>query len=180
MTRARRKAFTLVQLILAVFVMAVFIRIVFHVGDGSDARHTNHDAASYKYHGPYMSKLEKFPHALPAFPEVEEATAAVVLPIKPLDRDRGPLLARVLRQHRPLTTDEQVDGLVDTLPPSASPSVIVILPSVEKPETPDAEKSCTGNDEAEASDGEETEDKVIAEDVREDEPEAHACCHQDV
>ncbi|MEM9414358.1 MAG: hypothetical protein AAGA29_02620 [Planctomycetota bacterium] len=145
MPRPCRKAFTLVQLVLAVFVMAVLIRVMFHVGDSPNTYNTHSAATIHGDHGPYLAKHEKQLASLAVTPEAQEEARSLVVPLKPhhLNRERGPLLARVLRQYRPLTTDEQVEGLVDTLPPNASPSVIVILPSVEKPEVPDVEKSCS-------------------------------------
>ncbi|MFI4860751.1 MAG: hypothetical protein ACIAXF_08740 [Phycisphaerales bacterium JB063] len=142
MPRTRRNAFTLVQLVLAVFVMAVFIRIAFHIGDAPRPRYATAPVHGLKYEGHYLSKIEKTLEPMAEVPEVAPQRSALFVPFKVVhaDSERGPLLARVIRQHHPHTTDEQIDGLVDTLPPSASPSVIVIIPSVEKPETPDAEK----------------------------------------
>lgn len=145
MSRPRVKAFTLVQLVLTVFVLALMIKFAFHARDARMPRHAQSPIMPELYQEPGVIKPDRFKATRQwvAEPTPQEASSVAVVPFTSLDGDdeRGPLLARVLRRYRPLTTDQQVDGLVDTLPPNASPSVIVILPSVEKPPAPEVEKS---------------------------------------
>ena len=167
MDHSRPKAFTLVQLILAVFVMAVFIRITLGGFDRPMPRYDHARSAPSHYRTPWLSKRKKqkeiVQEVLAAAPatEAEVADAVAVLPYDhgELDAERGPLLARVLRQYRPMISDLHGDELLDTLPPNVMPRVIVIVPSVEKPETPCDEKSGPDYDCGHEPGSEEAEDR---------------------
>lgn len=161
MPKPSRQAFTLIQLVAAVIVMAAIIRVALHFEHGPAFRTAStttvtknakllerRGAAPGEFKGRFqrerLAPEASGPDATPADtlapepPAAESAAAGPALTVfTPLHREvadgRGPLLARIVGRVHPRFTDRQVNGLVETLPPCETPPTVLILPSTEKP-----------------------------------------------
>ena len=144
MSKPARQAFTLIQLVAAVIVIAVIISAAMHLGDKSVERPaataSPNPKLALKGEGVVPSNKE---HWVGERFVVEHDRPARFTQRRALHEDiadgQGPLLARVVRQIHPQISGQQVDELLDTLPPGESPRLL-LLPSTEKPV--DEDKSC--------------------------------------
>jgi len=164
MPKPSRQAFTLIQLVLAVIVMAAIIRVALHFENGPAVRtayapHVTKNAKLLERHnadpGAFKGRFQREslapedvgPEAPPLDAPNLDATSPADAPAAfiPLHREvadgRGPLLARIVGRVHPSFTDRQVNDLVGTLPPCETPPTVLILPSTEKPTDEDKSRA---------------------------------------
>ncbi len=136
------RSFTLFQLVVTVFVMAVLIRVAFHEPARPMPRviQTDGNAMKFKHDGKLRRNLMPTQRAI-----APQDDAAMIAGIpwthrQPGISGQGPLLARAIYHARNLPPSaQQIDNVVQTLPPGEGQRVIII-PSVEKPEPNEVDK----------------------------------------
>lgn len=151
MPKPSRQAFTLIQLVLAVIVMAAIIRVALHFENGpavrtvmpplvekNDKLMERHNADPGVFKGRFLRESLVPEDPCPQTPTLDapgpsEAPTAFIPLRRPVADGQGPLLARVVGRVHPSFTDRQVSDLVGTLPPCETPPTVLILPSTEKP-----------------------------------------------
>lgn len=141
MIATHARAFTLIQLVVVVFVLAVLLRVVLHIPTQPTPRHTEDTHHALKQNWQRQGKLIGYTtQGTSLHSPIQDQDTRPVTTYR-LTTGAGPLLARVVTRQRLAAADDCGSDVVDSLPPSAAPRVIVILPSVEKPEAvPDREK----------------------------------------
>lgn len=83
---------------------------------------TRYASSVNRYFHQHYNRKDKLDPEQQGLPEIE------ILPLKLRGEMTGPLLASVLKEYFPQSTDEQAANLRDTLPPGNNPRMIVILP----------------------------------------------------
>lgn len=119
------RGYTFKQLLLAVIALALVVRVVFSaVPAPEEDTVTVHPAQKNPL---VLAEQPSMPKEAPIAPQTD-ASIIEVMPFNPKGSVPAPLIASILRQHRPELTDRQADELMDTLPPGAESRMIVILP----------------------------------------------------
>lgn len=131
--RQTRRAFTLVQLVIAVVAMAVVLRVVLEFG-GTPAQTPEQRTAAALFDKSGVPLLHKG-----EFHTRDRADQRHVIELVPQSNSSGTFSAMLslLRKHRPAITDENINELVDSLPPGPTNDdgqVIVILPTSHEPD----------------------------------------------
>lgn len=134
-----RSGFTLRELLLTVGVMALMIRVALIAvpvpsSSETDAEDDNARPAEVERAAPARPEANRRPN-LPRVSEQDPSSIVEVMPFSLHGNIPAPLLASILRQHRPELTDQHADDLMGTLPPGATHRMIVILP--DKPAADD-------------------------------------------
>jgi len=126
--RRKMQAFTLIQLVIAVVAIAVVMRVALEFGESRQDHRPQLTQANLGNHGYSKNHQGKVPR-----PAVEEPDPIVALVpgTKPGETGATSAIGRLLRQYRPLITDEKINELVDTLPPGGDQRIIVILPTAQ-------------------------------------------------
>lgn len=130
---ANFRGYTFRQLLLAMGAVALVVRVVLSAVPGPDHRDVAESATDANPVTQSDAQAATSSDDLSAEGQVADDSIIEVMPFNLHGHVPAPLLASILRQHRPELTDQHAGDLMDTLPPGASHRMIVILPEPKAP-----------------------------------------------
>lgn len=136
------RSFSLFQLVVTVFVLAVVIRVAFHEPTRMTPRvvYTDGNGQKFKHDGKLRRNLAPPQRGVAPQDDATMLGGMAWTRRQANITGQGPLVARAIYHARSQAPSaEQIDNIVQTLPPGEGQRVIII-PAVEKPEPDEIDK----------------------------------------